>query len=130
MIDWQFASLSGVGEELGRMFGLMLRKPADPARYDIKNMKNALVEHYMAGLKEAGWDGDVACIKYGFAVSASLRFVMLMDKLLRAVEKPDYSVTKRDHLLTVLQLMLDMAEEAWELRRSLIQSTLPLRICL
>ncbi|MBE1445138.1 phosphotransferase [Paenibacillus sp. OAS669] len=121
VIDWQFASLSGVGEELGRMFGLMLRKPADPARYDIKNMKNALVEHYMAGLKEAGWDGDAACIKYGFAVSASLRFVMLMDKLLRAVEKPGYSVTKRDHLLTVLQLMLDMAEEAWALRRSLNQ---------
>ncbi|WP_282942209.1 phosphotransferase [Paenibacillus sp. RC67] len=117
-IDWQFASLSGVGEELGRMFGLTLRKHVDMDT--VYKHKEALVQSYLDGLREVGWDGNANGVRYGFAVAASLRFVMLMGKLLTTVEKPNYSITKRDHLLSVIQLMLDMLDEAWQLRNDII----------
>lgn len=114
MIDWQFASISGVGEELGRMFGLILRKHMDVDK--IYEHKEALVQCYLEGLNEAGWKGNADCVRFGFTVTASLRFVMIVDKLLITMQKPDASVASRDHLVAVLQLMLDMNDEAWRLR--------------
>lgn len=119
-IDWQFASISGVGEELGRMFGYALLKkkiPVDQAA----EYKEALFSSYVQGLRAAGWEGDSKLARFGFMTAASLRYILVMDKLLRSLE--DGSSTNEEsstsHLEAVTQELLHMAEEAWSLRNEI-----------
>ena len=57
LIDWQFMSISGVGEDLAKMFGVnMSLGIIPPERYGA--FQNSLFNAYIAGLKDMGWQGD------------------------------------------------------------------------
>ncbi|MHA7967520.1 hypothetical protein ACX93W_25690 [Paenibacillus sp. CAU 1782] len=117
-IDWQFASISGVGEELGRMFGYALIKNKIPIN-KVEEYKEALFQSYLQGLRDKGWKGNSKLVRFGFIASTSLRFIMVIDKLIRNLEETDRKNQKEKsrHLVLVAQALLEMAEESWKLRR-------------
>lgn len=120
-IDWQFASISGVGEELGRMFGYALLKKKVPVN-KVAEYKEELFLNYMQGLKDEGWDGNFKLARFGFTASASLRFIMVIDKMLSNLEVDDKinQKEKSSHQLLVAQILLDLAEESWNLRSQIL----------
>ncbi|KKO53155.1 hypothetical protein [Paenibacillus sp. DMB20] len=120
-IDWQFASISGVGEELGRMFGYALLKKKVPVN-KVAEYKEMLFLSYMQGLRDVGWDGNSKLARFGFTATASLRFIMVIDKLLSILQEDERmnQNDKSSHLLSVTQELLKMAEESWNLRSEII----------
>lgn len=118
-IDWQFACISGVGEELGRMFGYALIKNKIPmSRMEV--YKEELFYHYVQGLRDLGWDGNSRLVRFGFTASASLRFIMVMDKLLSNLKGNERdNKEKSSHLLLVAQALLGLAEESWKLKNEI-----------
>ncbi|MFD1139017.1 hypothetical protein [Paenibacillus sp. PDC88] len=116
-IDWQFASISGVGEELGRMFGYALTKNKIPVN-KVEEYKEELFQNYLQGLRDQGWEGNSKLVRFGFIASASLRFIMVIDKLISNLEEDDIKSQKEEsrHLILVAQVLLELAEESWKLR--------------
>ena len=81
MIDWAFAGVGGLGEDLGNLvpdsvFDLILPSGV------LAELDRTLFDAYAAGLRDSGWDGDLrrvrltmcaAAVKYGWVGAASLR---------------------------------------------------------
>ncbi|MFB4212497.1 phosphotransferase [Shouchella sp. JSM 1781072] len=80
LIDWQFMSYSGLGEDLGKMFGVMLSQGIIP-HLEAEEYREQLLEYYTKGLQDAGWQGDKNLLKYGFYLSFSVRSVWEVPKL-------------------------------------------------
>lgn len=72
----------------------------------------------MKGVRDTGWSGDSKLARFGFLVTAALRFIMVFDKLLRNLEVgiSISQVEKANHLLLVTEALLNMADEAWTLK--------------
>lgn len=120
-VDWQFASISGVGEELGRMFGYALLKKKIPVN-KAAEYKEELFLSYTQGLRDVGWDGNSKLARFGFTTTASLRFAMVIDKLLSSLEEHN-RINEKDrstHFLSVVQELLKMAEESWAIRSEIL----------
>jgi hypothetical protein len=116
-IDWQFASISGVGEELGRVFGYALLKNKIPVNM-VEEYKKALFNSYLQGLRDSGWNGNAQHARFGFCFAAGSRYIMTFDKLLNVI-KADHGKSQQEklsHLLLVFQALLDMVEESWSIR--------------
>ncbi len=114
-IDWQFASVSGIGEDLGRMFGYALMKNKIPIS-SLEEYKESIFESYVQGLRDAGWKGNSDLARFGFNVSAGLRFVLGMDKLFTGLERGDTNRSvELGHHIDVIQALLGMVDEAWKL---------------
>ncbi|UUZ94789.1 aminoglycoside phosphotransferase family protein [Paenibacillus sp. P25] len=75
LIDWQFASISGVGEDLGRFLGLAVSRGQIPME-QFDEFREHLLSAYLQGMKRAGWLGDdnlpasvalplLPCVPYG-----------------------------------------------------------------
>ncbi|WP_068775034.1 phosphotransferase [Paenibacillus sp. FJAT-26967] len=74
LIDWQFLSISGIGEDLGKLFGVnMSLGIIQPNQYD--EFQRSLYTSYLEGLRSAGWQGDEKLMRYGFYLSTALRSV-------------------------------------------------------
>lgn len=74
LIDWQFMSISGLGEDLGKMFGVNMSLGVIPIhRYE--EYKESLFLSYLNGLKATGWNGDETHARYGYCLSTALRSV-------------------------------------------------------
>ena len=74
LIDWQFMSISGLGEDLGKMFGVNMSLGVIPIdRYE--EFKESLFHSYIKGLKDTGWQGDESLARYGYCLSTALRSV-------------------------------------------------------
>lgn len=74
MIDWQFMSISGIGEDLGKMFGVNMSLGVIPIdRYE--EYKESLFQAYIKGLKDTGGQGDEQLARYGFCLSTALRSI-------------------------------------------------------
>jgi hypothetical protein len=116
-MDWQFASISGVGEELGRMFGYALLKGKIPVEM-VEEYKESLFKNYLQGIRDSGWNGNANLPRFGFCAAAGSRFIMAFDKLLTALETGDGNSQKEklSHLLLVVQALIDLAEESWNIR--------------
>jgi len=116
-IDWQFASISGVGEELGRIFGYALLKNKVPVN-KVEQYKVALFQSYLQGLRDSGWNGDAKLARFGFCLAAGSRFIMTFDKLITGL-KAGHGKSQKEkliHLLLVAQALLDMVEESWDIK--------------
>ncbi|MDF2961470.1 MAG: aminoglycoside phosphotransferase [Paenibacillus sp.] len=116
-IDWAFVGIAGLGEELGRLYGLILHMgggaAADP---------DSLFEPYMAGLKEAGWHGDPDLVRFGFTASAGIRCGMVVPKLVDRLSKRNNEDLLTDEMKERSRIavqLLELAEEAQVLLRKL-----------
>ena len=72
-------SISGVGEDLAKMFGVnMSLGIIPPERYGA--FQNSLFNAYIAGLKDMGWQGDEALARYGYCLGTALRSIWEVPK--------------------------------------------------
>lgn len=81
-IDWAGIGWGPVGSELPRLlsttvnfFGLDVNT--------LPPLDAALFEHYLEGLREAGWDGDRRIVRFGYTASSAIRLVDRTAKALR-----------------------------------------------
>lgn len=74
LIDWQFMSISGIGEDLGKLFGVNLSLGIIPPDQYIR-FQNSVFNAYLEGLRDMGWQGDARLVRYGFCLSTALRSV-------------------------------------------------------
>jgi len=74
LIDWQFMSISGIGEDLGKLFGVHLSLGViSPDEYI--SFQTSVFDAYIEGLRDKGWQGDARLARYGFCLSTALRSV-------------------------------------------------------
>ncbi|WNQ10941.1 hypothetical protein MJA45_25550 [Paenibacillus aurantius] len=117
MIDWSNAGIAGVGEELGRFYGLSLNHGLG-ALEDKEAFASRLSEQYTLGLEQAGWKGDPRYPRIGFLASAGIRCGMMVPKLTNQLLVLDdeasvpQTLMERSHVAVHL---LGLAEEAMRL---------------
>ena len=73
LIDWSFAGIGAIGEELGPLVGASVVFMDAPGS-DIEEMSEAVLEGYIAGLKDASWNGDFDVVRRVFHVAMALRY--------------------------------------------------------
>jgi len=74
-IDWSYVGIGAVGEELGPLVlaSLLFFETAAGAPRDLDATCFA---GYVAGLRAAGWAGDVRLVRLGFTAAAALRYIV------------------------------------------------------
>jgi hypothetical protein len=73
LIDWAFAGIAALGEELTSPIVasvMFMEVPIDDAR----QLEAVSIEAYFDGLRDAGWRGDPDGVRQGYAVAAALRY--------------------------------------------------------
>jgi hypothetical protein len=125
-IDWAFLGRGAVGEEgtplvmTSVLFGIGL----EPA--DVPALSRACYAGYLAGLRDAGWEGDERLVRLGYAAAMALRFGPFSgfvedigaDDAFRASEEPVTGATfdaLLDRFAAVQPFVLDLADEARDL---------------
>ena len=73
MIDWAFVGHAALGEELAPLIGGCTNF-GDTSPDELPEVDAAAFPAYIDGLRDAGWDGDVASVRFGYCVAAALRF--------------------------------------------------------
>lgn len=73
LIDWSLAGIGAIGEELGPLVGASVVFMDAPVS-DIEEMSEAVLEGYIAGLKDAGWDSDSDVVRRVFHTAMALRY--------------------------------------------------------
>ena len=125
-IDWSMIGYGGVGEEIGitTSIGLaFLSIAGDQAR----GMDKITFESYVAGLRDAGWQGDVRLARFGYTATAALvtgvTMAMYMGKALSSEEGVHDLESVLGHKLddileqwaTIQPFWLDLGDEALKL---------------
>src|SRR5690606_37497357 len=116
-IDWQFLSISALGEDLAKMFGVALSQgdiPLDKA----KHYEEALFHAYISGLALAGWKGNIQLVRYAFCISVAARSFWEIPKLFKllAFKRNDLeSSGNAKQLLQIVNLQVSYAKEAEKL---------------
>ncbi len=128
-IDWESIGPGAVGAEIATLVSASLRKgdfPADRAA----ELDSAVVDAYLAGLRDAGWSGDPRIARLGYAMSLALRCWFVRDTLRnitdpnarpvfgRALDVPYGDVLRAFVLLS--RFLLDRADEARSLAATLL----------
>ncbi|WP_162616096.1 phosphotransferase family protein [Paenibacillus lutimineralis] len=80
LIDWQFLSISGIGEDLGKMFGANMSLGIIPTD-QYETYRDSLFYSYIKGMRELGWEGDERLARYGYCISTALRSVWEVPQL-------------------------------------------------
>lgn len=68
-LDWAFAGIGPVGEEIAPLIAW-----TEVPDVDLQDIENAVFPAYLAGLRDAGWDGDADLVWWGYAATAVLRY--------------------------------------------------------
>jgi hypothetical protein len=84
-IDWAYAGLGRVGEEAGFLAKMSLLW-LDVAASDAKPLCEATYVGYLAGLRDAGWQGDERQVRFGYILSLALgsMWMLFMMRLLQS----------------------------------------------
>lgn len=71
-IDWSFTGIGAVGGEIGVLvYGTLVRQAV--AMADAVKLEDLVLDGYLAGLRDAGWQGDPLAVQCGYAAAAVLR---------------------------------------------------------
>ncbi|GBF75084.1 aminoglycoside phosphotransferase [Paenibacillus sp. 598K] len=116
IIDWQFLSISGIGEDLGRFFGLALSRGNVPLEH-YQKVQELFFSSYIKGLRHTGWLGDERLARFGFLASFALRSIWEVPKLQQKLAQ-DAGAPETLKLAVITEKQMEAAEEAEELRGS------------
>lgn len=119
-IDWAFAGLAAVGEELAPLVWVapleFLIAPGDVAR-----LEEGALAGYLAGLRDAGWRGDPQLVRQGYLIHAVLQYGPVPEALALALDEGEHAALERRHgrpigelverAAAVTSLLLDRAAE-------------------
>jgi len=130
-IDWAMMGYGGVGEEVGVTTAVALHW-LEVAADQAQELDRIIFESYMAGLRDAGWQGDVRLARFGYTTTAALVigvamamisgvYVLSSDDGIRSTESTiGY---KLDDILaqwaTIHPFLLDLGDEALRLADTL-----------
>jgi hypothetical protein len=73
LIDWAFAGIAGVGEDLAPLIAAsvwLMDVPAEEAR----SLEAIVLESYIEGLRDTGWHGDRDLVRRGYGIATGLRY--------------------------------------------------------
>jgi hypothetical protein len=126
LIDWAYVGHGEIGLDIADLFGASyITFGVEPT--DLETFDATIFDSYMAGLREAGWQGDRQLARFGFVASAALKYACLLfwladlaDEQRRAAREAgsgqpiDAFVQHQAGLVTYL---LDRADEAHDLLR-------------
>jgi hypothetical protein len=121
--DWEWAGIGALGEDLAPLVAGSLCM-GDAAAADGRRLDAVAFTGYIDGLRDAGWRGDPAQVRFAYCAASALRYGLwgawLADQLARAQDghatvsaffaRPVGAVVKQFALL--LPLLLDHADEA------------------
>ncbi|WP_010097252.1 phosphotransferase [Ornithinibacillus scapharcae] len=117
LIDWQYMSNSAIGEDLGKLFGVAMSQEDIPVK-KAWEYQGHLFNHYLQGLREAGWNGDERYARYGFATGVAFRSAWEVPKLLKLkVQNIDRAAIEK--YTRIVQVQMKFAEEIEKLLISL-----------
>jgi len=128
LIDWAYVGRGEIGLDIADLFGASYItfgvEPTDLATFDA-----TIFDSYMAGLREAGWQGEAQLARFGFTASVALKYGGLLfwlgdlaDEQRRATwetgagQPIDAFV---QHQAGLVSYLLDRADEAHRLLRVL-----------
>lgn len=70
-VDWQILGTGAIGEEMVPLVGITLQfMNMAPAK--LQALEETVLDGYVAGLRDAGWQGDERLARFGYAASAAL----------------------------------------------------------
>lgn len=132
-IDWELVGLGALGEDVANLFGVSLLN-FDVEAEQALELEQIIFQEYLAGLHEAGWDGDVQAVRAAFVTAAALRCVfstacwpvsITLDPSQRHISETEARWKRPiDQIFrqwsAVTQLLLERAEEGRILLRALI----------
>ncbi|MCR8657363.1 phosphotransferase [Paenibacillus endoradicis] len=126
LIDWQFMSISGVGEDLAKMFGVNMSQGIIPTeKYNI--FQENLYEAYINGLHDMGWQGNEQQARYGYCIGTALRSVWEVPKyftLAAQLQSDKLNQQLQDsvaQLREIIIIQMAMAYEAENLKENLFE---------
>jgi hypothetical protein len=73
LIDWSYTGLGVIGEEMAPLVAASLyfgEYPADQA----SSLEAIVLDAYVAGLRDSGWDGDPELVRLGYLIALVLRY--------------------------------------------------------
>ncbi|QOV12381.1 phosphotransferase [Viridibacillus arvi] len=116
LIDWQFLSISGLGEDLGKLYGVAMSQGNIQSNQG-DNYQKLLFKNYIEGLKDAGWNGDIALPRYGFCASVALRSAWEVPKLIKLAASSEIDLDVIENLTRIVSIQMDLGVEADSLMR-------------
>jgi aminoglycoside/choline kinase family phosphotransferase len=72
-IDWVFAGIGAIGEEIANLLAASLIWFEYDAT-EAKGLDEAIFAGYLGGLREAGWHGDAQLVRLGYTFACALRW--------------------------------------------------------
>lgn len=116
LIDWQFLSISGLGEDLGKLYGVAMSQGNIPYE-GYEEYKEFLFQNYVDGLKKANWHGSISAPRYGFCVSVAARSAWEVPRMLKKLVDSDTDDNENEviNLIRINEIHMDCAEEANQL---------------
>lgn len=124
LIDWQFLSISGLGEDLGKLFGVALSQgniPSEQGDY----YHELLLMSYIEGLRDIGWNGNDVLPKYGFYISFALRSVWEVPRLFKLLvdsqmDEQSGQISNIEKLTRIVRLQMKLGDEAQNILHKLL----------
>lgn len=120
LIDWQFMSISGTGEDLGKLYGVNMSLGIIPVS-GYTGFGEALFNAYIKGLRETGWRGMEPQARYGYCISTALRSVWEVPQFFSVAEQLESDPLnsglqeRYTRLEEIIKIHIKMAGEAEEL---------------
>jgi hypothetical protein len=123
-VDWAFAGIGAIGEEINPLVHASLIF-SEVERTETKALDDIVFSSYLAGLNDAGWQGDPRLVRFGYAAASALCFTIgyiLGDALFLILNKRGHPWMERAFGLPIEKLVdlgavtnrfqLDLADEA------------------
>lgn len=86
LIDWAFAGVGGLGEDLGNLVPDAVFDLIHPSRL-LVGLDGAVVAGYLAGLRASGWDGDPGAVRRTMR-AASVKYAWIAPAALAEADDP------------------------------------------
>jgi hypothetical protein len=77
LIDWMLAGRGALGEDAAGIVGATAWQLLTEPR-DARALEERVLTGYLAGLRDAGWNGDDRLVRFGYAATLALRFAPLI----------------------------------------------------